>query len=148
MFNKNLVGIDEVSEYTKLLPHVLMDLKNFYDLPLENHSENDGIWRTSSKQLEKWLAENGLQDWRQCSVTRLRAAKLRKMRQGPGKILQGDMVFVCDRLQIATGTFITLMQRIDCPIKHVEDTNQYLVDLNRWEDFRTEKEDHPRDLPW
>lgn len=146
MFNKNFTGIDEITEHTGLLPHVLMELVNFYDLPLQNHP--DGIWRTSLKQLGKWLIANGLADWHAVSVTRLRAAKLRKMREGPGKVIQGDMTFICDRLQIAAGTFITLRQRIDCPIKQVEDTNQFRVDINRWEDFRTEKEDKPRDRPW
>lgn len=132
--SKNLTGIDEIEEFTKLPIVTLMELVTYYDLPLQKG--DDAIWHTTTRDLKKWLAENGVEGWDRLSITKLKTLKLRKLRQGPGKIIQGDMDFVCNKLDIASGTLISLIQRSDCPIQKIEDTNQYRVDLNRWEDFQ------------
>ncbi|OPY65977.1 MAG: hypothetical protein A4E63_02725 [Syntrophorhabdus sp. PtaU1.Bin050] len=132
--SKHLTGMDEIAEHTGLQIVTLIELKTYYDLPLEK--DGNAIWHTTTRDLKKWLVENGVESWDKLSITKLRALKLRKLRQGPGKIIQGDMDFVCNKLDIASGTLISLIQRSDCPIQKIEDTNQYRVDLNRWEDFR------------
>jgi hypothetical protein len=137
-----LLGMNEVEAHCGGLATVtILDLWKHYNFPIEKIG---GIWCSTRTRLDAWAAENGVAVWGRIPIPRLEAARQRKLRQGPGEILQGDMDEMCAKLDIAAGSFIYFLQYTNCPIKRLEGTNQFSVDINRWKDFRSDLEALPR----
>jgi hypothetical protein len=132
-----LAGIDEIEKHTELSAVTLFDLRNNLGLPIE---KKGGIWYATRTGLSRWLKENGLEVWgRQFSLAKVRAVQLRARRQGPGKVFSGDMDFICEKLDIAPGTFLDVLNWVSCPIIKLEN-KKYSVDTNRWADFREDRD--------
>jgi hypothetical protein len=135
--DKKLRGMAEIEEYIGLQTVSILEMKRDFDLPIEK--DRNSIWHATAHALDRWLHENGLKSWREFSRGKMLAARVRKLRKGPGKVITGDMNQICDKLGIGPGTFITVRTMTGCPIKQVEGTNQFEVDANRWADFEEDR---------
>jgi hypothetical protein len=79
--NKQLKGVDEIGEYTKLSNLMLLNIQRDYEFPM--YRGKDSIWVAYSNDLDKWLKAQGFSDWDKVTISELDRNKLKKCVKGP-----------------------------------------------------------------
>lgn len=114
----------------------VLNYRRDLDFPL---IKDGGIMIAREADVNAWANDLGIENIRKFDHTAKYRIVCRRRRAGPGETIQGDQNKICERLRIATGTLLDALRDADNPFQKVEGSNQYTVDLNRWQDY---VEDH------
>ena len=124
-----LTGIDETTDYFRLSPAELINLKRDFEFPM---IKKGGVFYISLDEICKWMKKWGVLDPLKISYSDIEQLYLRRSdADRPGEKISGDINKICEKLKISPATFLGLLKCEKNPVRIVPGTNQYSVDTRK-----------------
>jgi hypothetical protein len=97
--------------------------------------KDGGIWICVEAEVLAWAKDLGITDLRNVDHSAIFKLVRRRARSGPGQVIRGDINSICEKLRVSTNVLFVAQGRVDNPFRKIEGSNEYEVDLNRWQDY-------------